>query len=437
MTFNMNNLSLDSLLEGLTKQAAEDEGKKTSGDDGEGPEVAKKEEPTTGAQQESPKKKEDEDEDDDEGQEKAAALKLQAALQKTASHNVNHEENMTSQAKQIGAALADQLLVKLAYAGDENTADGVAVGSIPQKIIQDDSAIVHQDDTKIQGMPGAGGSVNQIFDSIVADTLAQGSASYDQAHTTGVTPVEGIAAATASPEAAAAGDTEEDDLQKTAALNHLVQNGFDFESAYDMVKQAEAELAYEQDQFEKQAALQTLVGQGYDFADAVNLIKQAEYELEAEHEGQVKQAALETLIAQGVDFDTAADLVKEAGLGSKIGGVFSRAGKKVGGAASRAGNSAKGFKAGVTGNTIGHRNSPNVLSKPGIEGGHAAGAFIRRNAVPIAAGAGGLAAGALLGTAAAGGREKSAAVAALVNQGVDFDSAVGLVEAKAAQLYGA
>lgn len=429
MTFNMNNLSLDSLLEGLTKQAAEDESKKTSGDDGKGPEDAKKEEPTTGTQQESPKKKED-DEDDDEGQEKAAALKLQAALQKTASHNVNHEENMTSQAKQIGAALADQLLVKLAYAGDENTADGVAFGSVPQKIIQDDSALVHQDDTKIQGMPGAGGSVNQIFDSIVADTLAQGSASYDQAHTTGVTSVEGVAAATASPEAAAAGATEEDDLQKTAALNHLVQNGFDFESAYDMVKQAEAELVYEQDQFEKQAALQTLVGQGYDFADAVALIKQAEYELEAEHEGQVKQAALETLIAQGVDFDTAADLVKEAGLGSAIGGAFSRAGAKIG-------NSAKGFKAGVTGKSIGHRNAPNVLSKPGMSTGQSAGEFIRRNAVPIATGAGGLAAGTLIGAAAAGGREKSAAVAALVGQGVDFDNAVGLVEAKAAQLYGA
>lgn len=72
---------------------------------------------------------------------------------------------------------------------------------------------------------------------------------------------------------------------------------------------------------EKAAAVNELIQSGYSFEDAVNLVKVAEEEVYAELNGatdlHVKMAsALEDLIGEGVDYDTAVDLVNSAADGS-------------------------------------------------------------------------------------------------------------------------
>jgi len=365
-------LTMDDLLKNLqsaslTKQAA-DESKEDDKDTKDKSEKDDKEDKKDDKSDKS-EKSDDEDKDDKkdekddkkfpaflkkEAQDAGAAL-AQEVMQKVAAATLpstTKDTDMNKQAQAAGAALADALiasLTKQANAGDVVTTNGTTPEGVPNKNQVDTAQLVAEDDAKIKPQPGAGGNVNQILDAIVQDTMAQGAASFDQVHTTGVAGQEG-----------------------------------NVESAVpNQVKTAS-------DEQEKAAAVSALVADGVDFDQAVNLVKQAEAEMEAEHELQVKQAAIGALMDRGVDFAQAVNMVKSAGALQVV---------------------QKGA----------------LVAKDAAKGGLSRGAKI---------GIGAAAAGAAAGGAYAATREKKAAFDALVQAGVDFDSAAQLVIAKSNELYG-
>lgn len=174
---------------------------------------------------------------------------------------------------------------------------------------------------------------------------------------------------------------------------------------------------------------------GRTLGDIHGYVKSTENQAREAHE---KYAALEDLVInQGIDFDRAAELVKEA----SIAGMLTRAKRVVGVGAAKVGkavgNAAADFKgdlgtirnAGTFSAATGGRVSANQLRMHGAK-------QLAKNPLTIgAAGVAGAAGATALGAHL--GQQKQAAVDMLMQgHGLDFDSAVDLVNAKAQELYG-
>ena len=359
MTMTLN--TLDDLLKSLEKQASEDESAKK--DEEKKEEDKKKSDEAKGKELPWDKKKDDEKSEDrvKEAQLQGAAL-ANEIMQKVASANIpTQKETSMNTAQFAGQALAQSLLEKLASAGDMSTTNGVFPGALPNKAQIDNAqrtaeqdAIVAPTPTK-NSMGNGGGSVNQIFDAIVAKAMGQGAVAHDQITQTGIAASEGAVEAHAVPNGV---PSTSDAVEKVAAVSALVNSGFDFDQAVSMVKAAEEEIKQEEAVQVKQAAMNELLDAGVDFALAAALVKQAGLPaipttvkivkpgiLDAAksyvgaHKGaiaggvaggyvagrldgtrardraaahaQEKQAALNGLMEAGMDFDTAAALVAE------------------------------------------------------------------------------------------------------------------------------
>lgn len=293
----MEDFSLQGILDnleksaGLDKQAAADPEKKEKEDE----ENAKKEVDKAGkAVGEAKKDIEEAEGKNGKEQTKEAQVKgadlAKAVLEKVASLQLNQvktEENMNKQAAEAGKALANALLEKLASVGDMNTSNGISTG-VPNKTQVDLAAQEAEQAAIIHVQPGTdgrgnGGTVNQIFDAIVAKAMA-GAAPVDQNAAAGVAKDEGALAGQQAP--------------------HQVQT-----ASFTVPGQEKAA----SDEHEKAAAVSALVQEGFDFESAVNMVKEAAEEIEREEVSQVKQAALAHLIDNGMDFDSAVNLVKRLG----------------------------------------------------------------------------------------------------------------------------
>jgi hypothetical protein len=317
---------------GLNKQASEDTEKDEKKDEKKSVEFLNKAKSSEESAEKKNDEEEKEDEECDEAHEKGAALAKEIAA-RFAAQTQTKETSMNKQAAAAGAAIADEILQKIANVGDGNTDAGIKPGLVPNKAQVDSAQMVAEDDAKIKPLPtkdaigNGGGSFNQIFDAIVADTLSQGAASKEQGMgAPGMAAHEGNGEEKATP------------------------NQVDTQSAY----------SENEDEAEKVAAVSALVAEGFSFDDAVGMVKSASEEIQREELTQVKQAALENLIAKGVDFDSAVALVKQAGIGSM--------GKSVGG---------------MVGNTVA-QGAKALASKPAARmgaaaaGGAAAGAMAAR-----------------------------------------------------------
>ena len=346
----------------------------------------------------------------------------QEIMQKVASANLPKQKKETStmnkSAHFAGKALAQSLLTKLASAGDETTEDGIFAGQMPNKAQIDNAQMVAQHDAMIDPTPTAdargdnGGSVNQIFDAIIAKAMAQGATSADQVHGTGMAALEGVIQnrVSASPGSEAA----DDEVEKIAAVNSLMNSGFDMFEAVDMVKAAEQEILAEEFQ-------------------------------------QIKQAAMADLMARGVDFELAAAMVKQASVpsflkpkGAMVGGKFVPKGAL---------DSAKAV--GLRGYNVASEYAPMIAEdargfgqgiRQAVHGKDAAGkevgrlGALRRAATDSYTGRAVLGAGAVAGAGGAGyalAREKQAALNGLLDAGIDFDSAAQMVSETSQELYGA
>jgi hypothetical protein len=283
-------LTLESLVADLEKQAgfvAESDEDKAKKKDDEG----KKDEDKKEDKKEEKEKKEDE-------QEKSASFKTGSDLaneimEKVASLKIeqtNKDTGMNKQASDAGKALAQALLTKLAGVGDVITENGIPGGVVPNKTQVDLAQQKAEHDGSFQATPGTdgqgnGGTINEIFDAIVADA---------QARTGAVVSGQGASA------------------PAEGATN----------------RQAPAQVQVDESQ-EKMAAAIALVNSGIDFDTAIDMVKAASAEIEAEEEAQVKQAAFNELLDQGVDFDLAVAMVKQAGALTAVGGrAAAVAGKK-------------------------------------------------------------------------------------------------------------
>lgn len=396
--------TLDDLLKSLEKQASDDETSKK--DDEKKKEEDKKSDESKGKEMPWDKKDGSEKSEDrvKEAQLQGAAL-ANEIMQKVASANINQKEPSMNNAQFAGQALAQSLLTKLASAGDMTTTDGIFPGAMPNKAQVDNAQMTAEQASYIAPTPtkdsmgNGGGSINQIFDAIVAKAMGQGAVAHDQVTQTGTAFAEGAVEA------------------------HAVPNGVPSTS----------------DEVEKVAAVTALVNSGFDFDQAVDMVKAAEYEILAEEDGQIKQAAMNELMDAGVDFALAAALVKEA----SVAGVARRAGRVAGVGAEKAkraiGDYGQELASGARnlGGDIRMAVNPGAYSVGGSVPTRAqAMANLGRNkALQLGAGAAGAAG--LAGGGYALAREKQAAMNGLIDAGMDFDTAAALVNETSQELYGA
>jgi len=362
---------LASLSTGLDKSASDKEDEKEDKDEKEDDKPAFLKEKGEKSEKEDKKDKDDEDDEkSDEGQTKEASAQGAALareiMEKVAGLNLESVTGMQKTASSAGKTLAQALIQKLASAGDTVTEAGIPEGVVPNKNQVDNAQMKAEDDAKVKPMPTSDGlrptgTINEIFDAIVADAMSQGAASTDQVHDTGVAKNEGAVEDHALPNqvksasaqlllgagkkkmgtgtkaalvglgsaAAATGiaagakvvgagglyGKKKMSEKKAEAMTELLESGIDFDQAAEMVKQASAEL---EDQFEKAAAVDHLVENGVDFNDAVELVKQAAAEIAAEEFGMAKAAALKEMLEEGVDFDQAIELIKQASAGDMV-----------------------------------------------------------------------------------------------------------------------
>ena len=223
-----------------------------------------------------------------------------------------------AQTKLENEEMANKIMQKIAQTVGEATtspaaAVNVAAAAAPNLIQSANAVMTAADDKKVLPLPGAEGTLNNILEAVVARAEAQGAVSDDLVN--GDKP-----ASSAEGEAALSPEQEQEkiaeEMEKAAAVSALVQAGCDFDSAFNMVKEAEEALAQEADQQEKVAAVNALIEAGYDWDSAVSLVKQAEIDLAAEADtgsrDHEKQAAFEALIEAGINFDQATAMVKQA-----------------------------------------------------------------------------------------------------------------------------
>ena len=340
--------------------------------------------------------------------------------------------------------MAKSIMQKIAQmVGEPTTTPAAAINvqgaPVPNQIQMANAEMTAFDDAKVQPMPGTEGTINNILEAIVAKAKAQGGGSDDLVNGEG--PMEG-SASLGSPA---------DMQEKAAAVSALVDEGLDFDTAINMVKQAEAELYAEASEHEKIAAVNALVEEGMDFDSAIELVKQAEYEIAVEEDEMEKKAAFDYLVSEGVDFDEAAEMIKEAAevtrkasnsdvlaMGARATGrgYLESIGGGIGGAALGAGAGALAIK------TKAGRNAAATILK------NYKGKGIKKGKEALMAGgaalglAGGSNAGMLHGSFKSTRNsmdrhvEKQAAFEALTSNGVTFEDAIELVKQAELEVYG-
>lgn len=200
-----------------------------------------------------------------------AATELEAHLTKQAQEET---PNMTTPSQQ-GQQIALNVLELIKRANDTGMVGG-------NNLINETSAMV--------GMSSAGqlqdnmGNPNQVLQNAIANALANGAVHPDQLDLNVMNqgadggnthiPLQDMAG-NYDLNAVGANQMASDQIEKVAAVATLIDNGYDFDQAVELVKQAEQEILAEEDMQIKQAAVNTLMSQGYDVNTAVALIKQA------------------------------------------------------------------------------------------------------------------------------------------------------------------
>lgn len=268
-------MTLDSLLQDLESQAmvkvASDEAK--TEDEKKKEEEARKAAEDAKSKEGKPAEGKKEEEQEKKAGDSSDAL-AQQIMQKVASANITEETNeMQKQAAAAGKTLAEALLIKLASAGDQSTTNGIPAGVVPNKNQVDNAQMEAEQAAVIKPMPtGDGiknqGTINQLFDAIVQDAVAQGGVTTTEMQAGQTAGKDGAVEASATPN-----QVPNVSVEKTAALNELVGQGVDFDSAVELIKLASEELASEEQGREKQAAVSMLIESGVDFDSAVSLVQ--------------------------------------------------------------------------------------------------------------------------------------------------------------------
>jgi len=200
--------------------------------------------------------------------------------EKQASADTQENKETTMDKVASNSELAQYIMEKLAQEFNATVTtpaagEVVAAAPAPNMIQRDQATMVAQDDAKVQGVvPGGDGTVNALFETIVANAKAQGGQSDDLVNGSGSVASRQTQGVDGAPTTGAS-----EEVEKAAAVSALCEAGMDFDTAVDLVKQAEEELHAEAWEQEKRACFDALIEQGVDFDQAVALIKQAEEDL--------------------------------------------------------------------------------------------------------------------------------------------------------------
>lgn len=327
-------------------------------------------------------------------------------INKQATEEINQEKKaeQTTENQEI-KEMANEIMKKIAQVVGEATttpaaASNVEGAPVPNMVQMDNASMTSYDDQKVQPLPGAEGTINNILEAIVANAKTQGGAGSDDL-VNGEGPVEGAAAI--GVKAA----EENDEVEKAAAVSALVEAGCGFNDAVELVKQAERELFTDSLENEKQAAFSALVEEGIDFDTATSLVKQAEEDLWTER-NRVKTAGVASAAKEMAS--KAWGAVK--GDASKLPGQLDNVRHAIH-------NNGGVFNKGV-GSTV-KALSKNKALQLGVGGvaatGVGAGLAMRKKAEEIEV-------------------EKVAAFTALIQEGVDFDTATTLISQAEREIYG-
>lgn len=188
---------------------------------------------------------------------------LEEMLSKEASHNesepIGEIPQMNKQAHEQGVALADQILAML-------------MTKEANEVVMQTAAHVAQDDAKVQPNPTQEQTVTEVLQNNILKAIAEGAAQEDAVVAAGA-PAEAAVEGAAQAALPAIEGVSSDEVEKVAAVAHLIGEGRTFEDAVALVKQASEEIAAEQVEMAKLAATQHLMTEaGVSLEDAVALV---------------------------------------------------------------------------------------------------------------------------------------------------------------------
>lgn len=211
------------------------------------------------------------------------------------------EHNMSVQ---TGNAIADSILAMLDNGGMDKQA------GMNNNVVDEIDTMEQQHDARVISTPRQGKTVTEVARALQERAPAGSGA--DSVKEENTAAVEGNSEASVS--------AVPSDIEKTAAVNELMEGGYSFDDAIAMVKEASDQIEREVGDLEKAAAVSALISEGVDFENAVELVKQASAEASDDYEYSdlEKVAAAQELVAEdGMSFDEAYELVKEASLAGK------------------------------------------------------------------------------------------------------------------------
>lgn len=339
--------------------------------------------------------------------------------------NKQANEETPEMSAQKGRNIAAGVLALVKKAMDAE----VAAEAGPNNVIAETDAMAASSTAGQQAIP-KDGTITQTLQAMLQTGLASGAVGPDQLYLNSIaagqdegnSPIGLTSSDGRQINAIPAGGSMSVEVEKTAALVHLVDNGVDFDTAVNLIKQAETQINAEDFEQEKIAAVNGLMSQGYDIETAVALVKQA-----AAADSRVYSAA-----KRGVDYfrgkGTAAyEGAKGFGAGLKQdllhpGAALTRAGenRKEILAALEQGKAINANRTGV-GATIGRLEDL-------AEGYGRIGAGYARAVAPIAGVAGGVGLAGYGGYKAMSHDKKAAAIEGLVLAGYSVEQALQVLE---------
>lgn len=191
----------------------------------------------------------------------SVADQLKDTLTKEASDaSTTGETNMSVE---TGNAIADSILAMLDGGLDKEAETHVGSPTAGNNVKVETDKMEQQHAARITQTPREGKTVTEVAKALAAKTNG------------GTDAV--VEPTTASPEgnSEAAVAAKPSDIEKKAAFDELVAEGYSMDDAFEMVKAASEEMEAEAFELEKAAAVDALIAEGLGFEEAFELVKEA------------------------------------------------------------------------------------------------------------------------------------------------------------------
>lgn len=201
------------------------------------------------------------------------ATSAQTDLEQVLTKQANEGNPEMSNVQVKGRELADAVIGLLKQATD---------GTPPiaeNRVQSETTAMATQSTAGMAETPRVGNSMTQVLQQLVANSAANGAvdplALYQDAAGSGSEATTTVPLVNKDGKDVNATAEGADDIEKIAAVAALIDGGYSFDEAFDMVKQAAAALEEEEFEQVKIAAVNQLMTEGFSIENAVALVKEA------------------------------------------------------------------------------------------------------------------------------------------------------------------